>query len=47
MMTPLLQIPDFDKRFIIECDASDTGFDAVLHQGDRAIAYFRPKAIGL
>jgi hypothetical protein len=40
MTTPLLQMPDFDKRFIIDCDASGTGFSAVLHQGDVTIAYF-------
>ena len=37
---PLLQMPDFSKQFIVDCDASGTGFGAVLHQGDGAIAYF-------
>jgi hypothetical protein len=38
-------MPDFDKRFVIDCDASGTGFDVVLHQGDGTIAYFsRPVA---
>jgi hypothetical protein len=46
MTAPLLQLPDFNKRFIIDCDASGTGFSAVLHQGDGAIAYFsRPVAL--
>jgi hypothetical protein len=46
MTAPLLQLPDFNKRFIIDCDASRTGFGAVLHQGDGAIAYFsRPVAL--
>jgi hypothetical protein len=45
MTAPLLQMPDFDKRFIIDCDASGTDFGAVLHQSDGAIAYFsRPVA---
>jgi len=42
---PLLQLPDFTKRFVVDCDASGTGFAAVLHQGDGPIAFFsRPVA---
>jgi len=42
---PLLQLPDFTKRFVVDCDASGAGFGAVLHQGDGAIAFFsRPVA---
>jgi hypothetical protein len=41
MTAPLLQLPDFDKRFIIDCDAFGIGFGIVLYQGDSAIAYFR------
>lgn len=37
---PLLQLPDFTKRFIVDCDASGSGFGAVLHQGDGALAFF-------
>jgi len=37
---PLLQLPDFDKRFIVDRDASGAGFGAILHQGDGAVALF-------
>jgi hypothetical protein len=40
LTAPLLQLPDFTKRFFIDCDASGSRFGAVLHQGDGAIAFF-------
>lgn len=38
--TPVFQLPAFDREFIIECDASRSNFDAVLHQGVGPIAFF-------
>jgi hypothetical protein len=48
---PVLDLPDFTRPFIIECDASGSGIRAVLHQADGAIAFFSralpPKHCGL
>jgi hypothetical protein len=42
---PVLQMPDFNKLFMVGCDASGTGFGPVLHQGAGPHAYFsRPFA---
>ncbi|KAG8068579.1 hypothetical protein GUJ93_ZPchr0005g14818 [Zizania palustris] len=37
---PVLQLPAFDQEFIVECDASESGFGAVIHQGAGPVAYF-------
>jgi hypothetical protein len=42
---PVLQMLDFERQFIVNCDASGTGFGAVLHQGAGPLAFFsRPFA---
>jgi hypothetical protein len=42
---PALQLPNFDDAFIVNCDASGTRFDVVLHQDNGPIAFYsRPIA---
>jgi hypothetical protein len=36
----VLQLPDFDREFIVECDTFGSGFGAVLHQGMGPVAFY-------
>lgn len=36
---PVLQMPDFAKEFVVECDVLRKGLDAILMQENKIIAY--------
>lgn len=44
---PLLQLPNFDKTFKVECGASKVSIGAILMQDLKSVAYFSKKLKGV
>jgi hypothetical protein len=38
--TPIQQLLDFNRDFVVECDASSMSLGVVLHQGGGPVAFF-------
>ena len=39
----MLALPDYQKPFVLHCDASDVALGAELSQGGKPVAYFSKK----